>query len=511
MNFRPAFDEWELWDTWMFPDPDGKRMHLFYLENPVGGHWEWVGHFETDDMLHWRELEHIRVCKEDDSFDCRYIGTGMVFEGPDGEFVMSYTANLGTNQQISFLHSKDLDHWEKRWPGPKISPQDPHYLNDHKDAVTGNLAFRDAFIQKVGDSYEALVCAQAPNCAPLGAAVIARYRSDGDNLESWQAAEPLLGPGIGVMAEVPEHFQLGEKHYLLWSDSSETGVSCDTPSRRDAQGTFYAVGDSYEGPYTIPADHLLIGSGDLSPCQSYVGRITTFNGEPLLYHHQGFPKPSLGFPKRLVQQPDGLLKAGYWDDVEKLHVRTIDADPGTFKETCDTQIGRWSTTGQNSLTGASDYGMSLIQLKQELPADIHLRCKVTTESASRWGITVRDTDRRLEEITGAAVVGDLKHGQWIFGKPVHSWTSFVRPIEHICQAPRKNRSYQVDLFVRDIYFEVYIDGLWLLTRVIADYRREGKLGFMVDTGQVKFENIHIWELEPFEHPFKTAPEDAEKK
>ena len=505
MNFRPALDGGELWDTWMFPDPDGKRMHFFYLEKHVDTQ---IGHFVTDDMLHWREVQHIQVCKEGDPF--YFIGTGMIVEGPDDEFVMNYTAYLGeTDQQISFMHSKDLVHWERRWPEPIIKPQPPYYENDGKKAVqAGNLPFRDAFIQKVGDSYEALICAQSPGYAPLGAAVIARYRSDGDNLQSWQPLEPLLGPGIGVMAEVPEHFRVGDKHYLLWSDASETGILCDTPSRHGAQGTFYAVGDSYEGPYTIPEDNLLIGSGDLSWCQSYVGRITTFKGEQLLYHHQGFPKPSLGFPKRLVQQPDGLLKAGYWDDVEELHGRTIDLDLGNFKETCDIQIGQWNTTGQDGLAGASDCGTSLIQLNQELPADIHLRCSVTAESASRWGITVRDTDQGMQDITGAALVGDLKHGQWIFGKPVHNWTSFVRPIERIHEAPQKNQAYRVDLFVRDIYLEVYIDGIWLFTRIIADYRREGKVGFMIDTGQVKFESIHVWELEPFEHPFETAPEEA---
>jgi len=503
MNFRPAFDAWELWDTWMFPDPDGKQMHLFYLENPVGGHWEWVGHFVTDDMLHWKELEHIRVCREDDSFDCRYIGTGMVFEGPGGEFVMSYTTNLGTNQRISFLHSNDLVHWEKRWPEPQIKPQAPCYVDNPKDAVTGNVPFRDAFIQRIGDNYEALISAQAPNCAPLGSAVIARYRSDGDDLQNWQPLEPLLGPGIGVMAEVPEHFELGGRHYLLWSDSSDTGVLCDTPSRHRAQGTFYAVGDAYEGPYTIPEDNLLIGSGDLSPCQSYVGRIAIFNDEPLLYHHQGFPKPALGFPKRLVQQPDGLLKAGYWNEVEKLHIRRIDADPGMFTEVSDIPIGQWNKAGQDGLEGTSDYGTSLIQLDQELPEDIHLRCQVTAESASRWGITVRDTDQRRAEITGAAVVGDLKHGQWIFGRPMHNWASFVRPVERIHRAPRKGQGYQIDVFVRDIYLEVYVDGLWLLTRVIADYRREGALGFMAEAGHVKFERIRIWELESFAHPYQS--------
>jgi len=505
MNFRPALDSGELWDTWMYPDPDGKRMHLFFLEKNVDTQ---IGHFVTSDMLHWDEVQHIQVCQEDDGFD--FIGTGMIIEGPGGEFVMNYTAYLGdTSQQIAFMHSKDLVHWERRWPDPIIKPQPPYYESDHaRAAQAGNLPFRDAFIRKVDGNYEALICAQGADYPPLGAAVIARYRSDGDDLRCWQPLEPLLGPGIGVMAEVPEHFQLGDRHYLLWSDASETGILCDTPSRHGAQGTFYAVGDAYEGPYTIPEDNLLIGSGDLSGCQSYVGRITIFGGEPLLYHHQGWPKPSLGFPKRLVRQPDGLLKAGYWSEVEKLHVRKVDADPGGFKEMSATPIGRWRKRGRDGLEGSSACGSSVIHLKRELPADMHLRCQVTAESAVRWGITVRDTERRREEITGAAVVGDLKHGQWIFGRPVHDWASYVRPVERVHQAPRRNQGYRVDLFVRDIYLEVYIDGLWLFTRVIADYRREGKLGFMVDTGSVSFENIQIWELEPFEHPFTGAPEDV---
>ena len=59
-------------------------------------------------------------------------------------------------------------------------------------------------------------------------------------------------------------------------------------------------------------------------------------------------------------------------------------------------------------------------------------------------------------------------------------TSCVNPIEHVLQSP--GRSCRVDILVRDIYCEIYIDGVWMFTYSAPNDLRVGRMGFLVDGG-----------------------------
>jgi beta-fructofuranosidase len=505
MNYRPKADNLILWDTWMFRDPDGKRMHLFYLANLPKGHWEWVGHAVSEDLVHWEDMPNIQVRCPGDSYDVGVIGTGMVFEHRPGEYMMSYTAHLDSDrQQISFLHSNDLIKWEKKWPEPVFAAEPPYYETD-KTRCISSPAFRDAYIHKVGEHFEALVGANLTAGPVLLRGGIARYRSLNDQLDKWKALPQLIGPNITALMEVPEHFQLGSKHYLIWSTSSSLGVECDTPTRRSCSGTFYAVSDNYDGPYCIPEDNLLIGAG--GAIQSYVGRTIEWQGERLLYHHMAGPYPSSGMPKRVIQNEDGTLKLGYWPGIESIHAEAIDIPLNKLDIQGENMgAGTWISTSSSSLTGSIDGGGSLALAGLE-HQDIHLRCKVTAD-ATRFAVVLRDpgqfTDRENNIRTthaGLALQGDIKHGEWNFGKPCHSWCSHISPIETIYEAPLPNRTYQLDLIARDIYFEVYIDGIWKFTRIVSDKSPKGRVGFYVEAGSVRFDEIHAWQLEPMSQPY----------
>jgi hypothetical protein len=501
MNYKPNPKEWELWDTWMFSEPDGQRMHLFYLCGLTRNCWEWIGHAVSSDLVHWQELPTIRVCRPDDSYDSKYIGTGMVFATPDGEYMMSYTANFDAEKsKISFLHSKDLMEWEKRWQEPCIEAQPKYYESDPAKSLTVYSAFRDAYIHKVGDHYEALICADAVNCDSILGAVVARYRSVSDNLQKWEALPPLFGPGVAALMEVPEHFEMNGKHYVIWTNVSGTGILCETPSRRRTGGTYYAIGDAYEGPYSCPEENLLIGSGDSSPCQGHVGRSILWKNERLFYHLLASPKAAAGFPKRVLQQSDGTLKLGYWPGIEKIHVRQWSPPLNRIKEICNLQVGQWRQVGKCGLEGSVEIGGSLVLVDEQAPSDFHLRCQITTDSAARWGVTLCDNSEPLGKNKEMALQADFLHGEWHFGEPVHNWISRIDPVEIIHEAPCLGRAYQIDLLIRDVYFEAYVDSIWRFTRGITDRAKQGRIGFFVDSGSVLFNDIQCWELEPMLHP-----------
>lgn len=501
MNYRPDPDQLVLWDTWMFPDPGGLRMHLFFLANRPGQPWEWIGHAVSSDLVHWEDLPPIQVGRAEDPYDVGVIGTGMVFASPTGGFMMSYTANLdGEQQRISFLHSNDLVNWDKRWPQPCIAAQLPYYQVDAAQAVSNPPAFRDAYIHKVGDHHEALIGAYAAEGPELLRGCIARYRSTDEELRVWQPLVPLIGPGVTMLMEVPEHFQINDKHYLLWSTVCTLGVACDTPARRGCSGTFYAVADSYEGAYAVPADNLLIGAGDYpATLQSYVGRTVVWGGERLLYHHMGLPGPSAAFPKRLSQDTGGRLRLAYWPGIETAHAKeTVLPLDRIAVQGENLRAGDWVAIGKSGLRGSTRGGGSLALVPGDLQ-DIHVRCQATTESGTRFGVSLRDAGRREPGSQGVALQGDVRYGEWQFATPRHSWCSYVKPIETIREAPEIGRTYRIDLIVRDIYFEAYVDGIWKFSRVINDHARRGRIGLYVEGGTARFEQIQAWELEPMVH------------
>jgi sucrose-6-phosphate hydrolase SacC (GH32 family) len=495
MNYRPRADELVLWDTWMYPDPENARMHLFFLANKLRGDWEYVGHALSEDLLHWQDCPPVLVRRPGDKYDVGVIGTGMVFKLAAGGNAMSYTANLETERQsIAFLHSTDLLNWEKHLPEPVLYAAPPYYETDPSKAPAKSPAFRDAFVHQVNGRFEALIAAQATMGEMLSRGVIARYRCRDSDLKGWEALKPLLGPDITMLMEVPEHFQIGKKHYLLWSTHSLLGYICETPSRRTLAGTFYAVADSYEGPYHVPAENLLIGAGDCKAIQSYVGRVARWNDELLLYHHLGFPQPSLALPKKLRQHPDGMLELSFWNGCEKLHTRSITGWHDSLElQGQRLQPGKWQS-GPRSIKLSCPRGPSLA-LANIKPRDFHLRCTLTSEDALRVGLSFRDQGQHSQK-RGLAFQADFKNGLWQFGEMFYNWCPRIEPVETIYDRPMRAKKYQLDILLRDIYFEAYVDGVWKFTRIVAENEWQGGIGFFVDGGTSVFENIELWELEP---------------
>jgi len=490
----------------MFNEPQSQQMHLFYLANKPKKPWEWVGHAVSKDLVHWEELPPIQVRRPDDIYDVETVGTGMVFPVEDGGYIMSYTANLeGPRQGIGFMRSDDLINWEKYEAKPVIYAQPPYYETDQSKTPFNCPAFRDAYIHRVDDHYEALIAARSTSGEPLVRACVARYRCDDPELREWEPLPPLIGPDVAMLMEVPEHFQIDEKHYVLWTNTTSHGVRCAVPSRGNTSGTYYAVSDCYEGPYIPPEENMLIGSGAwlserLGFWDACVGRTICWQGERLLYHHWAM-KASLGIPKIISQKSDGTLQVGYWPGLEGIHQNEINLPLSTIKaQARKLAVGKWKLIGENTVRGSINRGLSIGVIKEGISADLHLRCNIVNESACRVGITLRDPVPPFSPPWGIAIQADFEGGAWQFGQSRHAHCCYIMPSESVVSPLEYGKSYQLDLIVRDIYFEAYVDGVWKFSRTIDKDAKEGGIGFFVEDGSAVFENIRAWKLEPMSHP-----------
>ena len=498
MNYRPDTTELRLWDTWVCFHEESSLYHLFYLACRPGGHWHWVGHAVSSDMVHWREVEPIRVNRPNDSYDVGVIGTGMVFPDGSGKYAMSVTFNLdGARQSIGFLVSDDLYHWEKKWPEPRIFADGTFYEDNPARSFCQGPAFRDAFVFQREGTFHALIAAQAAREDSIDRGVVAEYVSE--DLRDWQPRAPMLGPGITMLVEVPEHFELNGKHYLIYSTHSGLGVRVDTESRKICSGTFYALADRYEGPYRCPQDNMLIGAGEQSVVQSYVGRIMWHQETPLLYHHINSSYPAFALPKRVLQESDGSLYGAVWDQaVEKLWGKELAPGLGTlgmkkFPETA----GEAQVSGETLCVDAHDIITSVFLDTPPL-SDFHLRFQVRWADCQRFSVSLRCPGPEGDKAC-SAWQADIENGVWQLGSMIYNWFGFFGPDERVKSDIQMNTPYRIDIIVRDVFVEIYVDERWMFTRNIEMYPRAGVIAFNVERGTAEVTGLEIHELEPMLH------------
>jgi beta-fructofuranosidase len=190
------------------------------------------------------------------------------------------------SQQVGVMTSKDLVHWQKEARNPVLESRPPHYGD--------GFDWRDlsAYFDAADQQWHGVICARAgsehaaanpcPDRRPdakHGQPAIGHLVSS--DLIHWEQRPPLFTSWRWGNMEVPEAFDLGGKHYLLFSHG---GALKETSGRKNAGGTFYLMADKSEGPYRVPEEPLLLGWGH-DRLDNYVGRIVRYGGELLLYHH----------------------------------------------------------------------------------------------------------------------------------------------------------------------------------------------------------------------------------
>ena len=429
-----------MWDTWVFQK--GDEYHLFFLQSYPGKIWDSIGRAVSKDLIHWQTLPPMLTQGPPGAWDSGPTLTGITVES-GGKYLMFYAAQPKSGQSIGLMESPDLVTWKKLDRNPLLVSRPPFY---------GGADWRDMFVRRDAKSgiWHGYVCARTAK----GHAAVAHLTSN--NLLDWTYLPPLFSdPGLNDM-EVPEPFELGGRHYMVFS--SVRSRMKETSGRKDASGTFYLVGDSADGPYRFPAEPLLLGSGH-GRFDVYVGRVLRFGRETLLYSQTVGGPVTWATPKVIRQKKDGSLWLSYWSGVDKLAVRPL---------------------RQHSKASVKDGSLLL----QKDAGDFMLRCELHRGGAPKAGFVWRAANAKSSGVVfdrANNMVSILENGAVIDDIQV---AGLGKHRQRICVLVRAHRA------------ELYVNDRWLFNWRLKSMPRSGALSLTASGGRARVCRLRLTELEP---------------
>jgi len=235
----PAPEGGYVGDTMPFVTEDG-ALELYYLydtdHNGQGYHP--IYRFTTDDLVGYEDdglmLDYGLMSDPDPA-----LGTGSVMQDRNGLYHLFYTGHNDTGNggrgRECVMHATSTDRcsWEKHPEDTFFSPEG-YSRDDFRDP--------EVFWVEEDQCYWLLIAARE---GALGG-VIAKYTSH--DLKSWTFEGPLYAPQAQYMLECPDLFRIGDTWYLTYS------WDCVT---------YYAIGESMNGPFAAPEDNILDGQGQM--------------------------------------------------------------------------------------------------------------------------------------------------------------------------------------------------------------------------------------------------------
>jgi beta-fructofuranosidase len=450
----------KMWDTWLLRN--GEDYHLFFLSKGN------IGRAVSKDLIHWEHLPPIENMAREGDWDA----DGMMMTGctvKQGDTYYLAYGGRGKGTPIGLLQSDDLMNW-KRVGDPVLTAKDPYLPGDHwRDlSPVWNKA------QQQWDGYLFGIHARTKRGS------IAHVTSK--DFLNWTYHDPLFiteeyqrdNDGF-VYLEVPDLFEMGGKYYVTFS--SIRSRKNFTSGRQDASGTWYIMADKKEGPYRVPKNPLLLGTG-MGRFDHYVGRTITHKGDRLLYHQNwGRHEVDWSTPKLLRKDRNHELYLKYWPALDGLKTRQLlNLESLSVKPAASTR-----------------YHEKDIEIQA---GDFMLTCDLQITNAKNFSIFWRRNTTpyglRIEPEIGAFSIVQLHRRVGKFNSSTY---------RTLMQDQYVNKALCTDkmtlrLMVRKGRSEVYINDRWIFNVGLEDIPAEGDFSFLADSGETLVENLQIHELEP---------------
>ncbi len=458
-NLYPAPEGAYVGDTMPFVTDDGK-LELYYLydtdHNGQGYHP--IYRYSTENLYSYTDdgmMLNFGLMSDPDPA----LGTGSVMKDQNGLYHLFYTghndAGNGGNGKECVMHatSTDRQNWTKIPEDTFFSPE--NYSKDD---------FRDPEVFWVEEEqcYWLLIAAREDTQG----GVVAKYTSD--DLKNWNFEGPIYAPHEQYMLECPSIIKLGEKYYLTYS------WDCVT---------YYAVGDSINGPFKAPVDNVLDGNGFIF----YAAKTKEFNGHPYLcgwLGRAGLTSDSAFYQwagnvlnHQLVLHEDGTL--GVREPETFAEYFTVEKTFQAVKKEGDVKIKN------NNITLSSKDGYALADMGTR-PATMILECDVTldpgicagfafggSENDETYTALCLDAKENLLHYEGVAVT-DLDR----FDAQAYTKFDFS-----------KNNTHHVKLVCENEIVIMYVDDLKAFSSRITHSTNGMHIGVFVKNGEASFNNI----------------------
>ncbi len=236
-NLYPAPEGAYVGDVMPFVNEDGE-LELYYLydtgHNGQGYHP--IYKYSTADFSgytdHGMALNYGLMSEPDPA-----LGTGCVMQDNNGLYHLFYTGHNDTGnggkgkECVMHASSTDRENWTKD-PDVLFYAPEGYSKDDFRDP--------EVFWVEKDQCYWLLIAA---NENTLGGVVVKYVSTD---LKNWEFIGPIYAPLSHYMCECPDLFCIDDTWYLTYS------WDCVT---------YYAIGDSMDGPFVAPRDNILDGKG----------------------------------------------------------------------------------------------------------------------------------------------------------------------------------------------------------------------------------------------------------
>lgn len=265
---------WDIGDCWFFTWE--QTVHMYYLTTPTQpGSKRWIiGHASSEDMIHWHTHPDALTQGSTGSFDDGWLATGSVIRH-ENRFAMVYTGHRKNDspqdhQRIGIAFSEDLIRWQRHSHKPVLEVDQTWY----EQTTSGQrpmVHWRDPCVFQTGDHYTVWISARSNIGQSDERGTVAVATSS--DLIHWQIHPPLNHEPFAEELEVPQHYQVGNKHLLLFCTHANLIASRQKnqhPSHTYESADYLMVAEKLDGPYRM-VDH---------------GRLFAIKPDPFVYASQ---------------------------------------------------------------------------------------------------------------------------------------------------------------------------------------------------------------------------------
>ncbi len=465
-SLYPAPEGGYVGDTMPFVTEDGV-LELYYLydtdHNGQGYHP--IYKYSTENLYEYKDhgmVMNFGMMSDPDPA----LGTGSVMQDRDGLYHLFYTGHNDSSSKgkecVMHATSTDREKWEKH-------PEDTFYSPDNYSKDD----FRDpeVFWVERDQCYWLLIAAREE---VLGGVVV-KYTST--DLKHWDFVGPIFAPMQQYMLECPDLFCIGDTWYLTYS------WDCCT---------YYAIGDSMDGPFVAPRDNILDGRGtmDGNGFVFYAAKTAEFNGVTYLCGWLG--RAGVSGDSGIYQWAGSLMNHQLVQHEDKtLGVKAPDTLADYF--TIDKLVfavgkkGDVEVNGNNIALKAEEDSYALADMGTR-PATMTLECDVTLDEEGCAGFAFGGSEK---DETYTALCLDAREGKLHYEGYEVTEIRDYDPMALTRFDFSKNDVHHVKLVCENEIVVLYVDDMKALSCRITHSIDGAHIGVFADGCSASFTNISV--------------------